>query len=833
MQKSKPSAIILCVGIVVLAIGCIFQNQSSTPPPTYQWQSALNDNFISMKGSEEYWMYVLGEDFSGLPTKGPAAFWSWSDTTGGILTIGNRMATVIGHVRGTSPLKGGTYPDAVQISMGFRLSSVDSNAAAVMLIDSTKRTEYRLSINRDSAGKIAPNVLIIACISIDSNKVISETHQTLTVKQQPTSNTPCQFVLTIDNSSATGTLQMGSLFGGVVRLDSSVIMASPPARSFSLAAGIDLEGTPTLPVYADSIYVQADYKKQGLNMWQWNDTSILWQDNTAMEIRSVGHADGALMQGGMRLNWPATSPVRVSMDAKFSSITANAAAVTVLDSVNNRRYWLIVGNNGVGQAAAGQLSAIATDGVNSRTIISQSHQTIPNLTANTYYRLVLTLDGSNVAGEIQQSGSAVAQTSIPSTTISANNIGMLFPAVELVGTSLSPVYARAFQVEIYKVVETGGGSCPFVYSFDGADWVFEAEPYGGAFTRGLQRTEWCVLEHCKEINGHYALRMTNELEETQFTDELKLVIVDHDSGVTIAPDASGGIHTIENPEAPCSARDAAGTDILPFVRKKDGRSWQSSLLSRATGTTTAARDTLEFEFRKPRAARTVKLLINTSTTLFGAEIGKRFLAMHGCLLSKWYDEIDKGGAALDQVHTWYQNEELYMLKAWVKTPDGWKARETILGSGPMASNDKVYIIDTRDIPGNMLRIRLCPPAGFWSFDYLAADFSADRQLSLHEAGATTARQNDGKDVCKAIGERDGSFLVSEKGSSVELSFAAPTLTHHTVRSVVLKANGWYRIHLDATGMPRFDLLARMNEPGFGAKFAIKEYLRLYKQTAMR
>jgi len=54
-------------------------------------------------------------------------------------------------------------------------------------------------------------------------------------------------------------------------------------------------------------------------------------------------------------------------------------------------------------------------------------------------------------------------------------------------------------------------SCPFVYSWDGKQPVFDAEPYGGAITRGLEKDDFSALERLREQDGLYQLKITNEV----------------------------------------------------------------------------------------------------------------------------------------------------------------------------------------------------------------------------------------------------------------------------------------------------------------------------------
>jgi hypothetical protein len=822
MKKQGTSKFFLVAAMFALLIDCTRQS-STAPVYTYQWASALSDNFTVAAGS---WQEMYGVvDFSGnagLP-------WSWGDTSGGALTFRDGQALAAGRVHGAAFIKGATLSNPVRISLHVLLSSADSNSAAVVLIDSAIPRQYLLSIGRNSGDQPAPRVFTIACLSADgARRVISEAHQTV---PGLAANVLYQLELTLDGSSIQGSLlQAGSSIGHVA-VDPGI------SASSQLYAGIDLEGMPSLPVNASGFTVAFYYPSRRTCTWQWSDASAIRLDSLASTTPAtvIGHTAGIPTQKatGVRYSWIANSPLRVSMDIRLSSTAFGAAAVTILDNASDRRYWLIIGNNGVGQAAAGELSVIMTQADSPQTIVDQTHQTVRNLSANTDYRLVLTLDNSTISGEIQQSGSSIAQTKISASPISAGKTEALFPGVDFVGTASSPVYADNFQVETYQQqVSTGsGGSCPFIYSFDGAHYVIDAEPYGGSICKGLKRTEWCVLHHCKEVGGAYELLMTNELDETQYTDELKLLAVDHPCSLFVGPDVSGKIHTFSRPLIPLSAEDRSGENILALCAAQDGQRWTGSMKRFDPDGKDEPRDTLTFRFAKPRNAASAKLLINAGTTDWGEAMGKRFLAMYGSGVDRWYDEVDKGGAAYERIMKWYRDEGLYMLKLQVHTREGWKTRATILGAGPVVAADRVYVIDIHDAPGDTLSVRLAPPAGFWTIDWVAADYTADAPITVHEIPSLHALNRTGGDVRMMLDSIDNNWHVAEKGDSVRMVFPAPPPAKGLGRTVVLKANGYYKIHLKASGLPEFGLLAHLDKPGFSARFALREYRKLERAQA--
>jgi hypothetical protein len=392
----------------------------------------------------------------------------------------------------------------------------------------------------------------------------------------------------------------------------------------------------------------------------------------------------------------------------------------------------------------------------------------------------------------------------------------------IVGMVLLTVLAIDAIKNIHLVPEYD--SCPFVYSFNGEEYVLDAEPYGMAITEGLKRTDWVEMSNLRDVGGKYRVLLANELKETQYTDELKLAVVDHAVRVKIAPDTAGRMHTFARPIAPMRAVDGKGRDILTFVAKNDLVFWTSRLEEKSADDG-EMRDELVFEFPKPAGAKKAKLLANAWTTQWGSLSAGRFLKLYGSSLPERYADVDRFGPTYRQFLKWMSSEELYTMKIWVETPSGWKARGMIYGGAPVVAKDKAYVLDVGDVSGEVLRIKLRPPVNFWMVNSLAVDYGEDSPVQVAELAAERAVDPLGRDVREDLAATDGSYQTSSnRGERTELVFAVPPMKEGLERTVFVKASGYYRIHIDAKGEPQTERIARvLGEPGFAARYSFREY----------
>ena len=392
-------------------------------------------------------------------------------------------------------------------------------------------------------------------------------------------------------------------------------------------------------------------------------------------------------------------------------------------------------------------------------------------------------------------------------------------------------------------------SCPFIYSYNGKKYVIDAEPYGGSICPALKRTEWCRLEKIEETEGQYKIRVLNELDETQYTDELKLVVVDHPKETLVAPAVTGEFYAFSGPVSPVKALENGKNDILALVSQNDSVSWETATENIGAENRGNLKDELIFEFPKPENSKNARLIVNACTSLWGSRMIREYLELYGNEVGKIYDKManfqkvvelydgsrDFENKSFEDNTGWLIKDELYRMFVQVETGTGWKTRAWAAGGGPFFSEDRVYNMDISDVKGTTLKIKLTPPANFWKINYVAVDYSESSPVAVKELSAKSAVDHEGKDVTAALANMDNNFLVMPYiGDSVVMTFTAPERAAETERSVFIKANGYYDIHLKETGKPQADILKKIHdEPGFSIRYAMKLYNNLKKDIASK
>ena len=178
-------------------------------------------------------------------------------------------------------------------------------------------------------------------------------------------------------------------------------------------------------------------------------------------------------------------------------------------------------------------------------------------------------------------------------------------------------------------------SCPFLFTWNGSAFQFVTDFMGGGelgyrVSPGEHAApdpdEYVRIgpDQLKLRDGHYDLRITNELEEALFVDKLQLVAVDHPAAVAVYPNEGlkeaplppFTLATVRGAHPPLAAVDDHGHDMLPRLANVDRSFADDFPLTQPRGY--AERHTLTMDLG-PDANRAVLLMTGWTDYAFSSD----------------------------------------------------------------------------------------------------------------------------------------------------------------------------------------------------------------------
>ncbi len=134
------------------------------------------------------------------------------------------------------------------------------------------------------------------------------------------------------------------------------------------------------------------------------------------------------------------------------------------------------------------------------------------------------------------------------------------------------------------------GSCPMIYTWNGREFEYISEVLGVApLGASLARDVYFPVDHDEYVfirgeqlvarDGLLAVRLTEELRETAYIDQMRLIAVDHPEGVSIVsnekakapPFPEFKLFGVRSKQHPVAATDDRGRDVLERLTRRDRR----------------------------------------------------------------------------------------------------------------------------------------------------------------------------------------------------------------------------------------------------------------------
>lgn len=375
-------------------------------------------------------------------------------------------------------------------------------------------------------------------------------------------------------------------------------------------------------------------------------------------------------------------------------------------------------------------------------------------------------------------------------------------------------------------------SCPFIYSFDGDKYVFDAEPLGGAISKAFERTDYNKLKSLKEIDGEYKLKITNEVFETEYIDEMSLFVVDHPENTTVTMNNDGSVFALAGGEIIDYANDEEGRDIKPFLIENDFLAWQTKMPFHDQN---RKKHKIKFGFKMKEGAKKATLVYNVGTTHWGSTMLSEMLELHGKNLDEHYSNLDKKGEYYNFTMDFLRRAELYDLELKLKINGEFKTQAVLQGGGPFKTESRVVELDISGIKGDMVEFEVNPPVGFWTLDNFTLCFDKPQQAFGKEIKVSKTIDHNGNDISEKISFSDENYYdMPTTGDWFFATYKAPPKKDGMKRTVFMKTKGWYKIQMPQTDKDSdiATIFKLIGNPGEIIKFSNERY-RLWIQNATK
>jgi hypothetical protein len=320
------------------------------------------------------------------------------------------------------------------------------------------------------------------------------------------------------------------------------------------------------------------------------------------------------------------------------------------------------------------------------------------------------------------------------------------------GGDYGPVYTREDCPECPRTP-----SCPFVYSWNGKDFIMEGEMFSNSFCSVLENETAVVLNSMKAENGIIKLKVTNERPETHFFNTLKMYAVETDNDALVYADNRYNLRTIKKELKITAAADGDGKDITDLLYSIDNNYWSSDPV--AANILKRFEDVIYIEMNTDAIMTDSISLILTAVN---SELSAAAFNYLGDELQEEYipfirsTEVDPGmRPLLDDIL------DRSALKIDVLEDNEWIYGGTIYPEAVAVDFRKLLTLPLVSRNGKMV-IRIKMLAGAWKINSLSYDSSYPEDIKITELKPLNG--------IKKLMEKDEDYLILLPGNEINLEY---------------------------------------------------------------
>jgi hypothetical protein len=347
-------------------------------------------------------------------------------------------------------------------------------------------------------------------------------------------------------------------------------------------------------------------------------------------------------------------------------------------------------------------------------------------------------------------------------------------------------YLKLLAITYYQAA-----SCPFYYSYTGDDYILDGEGLLFSILPWWERSSLVMLKNLKPVNGSYKLKVTEELTETSYLDQLSLLVAEHSPEVTVYPDFYNNLHTIKNPLMPVNCVDNEGNDCLALMEKDDiywlpQPDFEKLKDTDNDGVIDSYNESdfykeIVLEYSRSENATHAKLLYRLKEQRFGT------VGIWGGMLHTL------GRNNLDKLRDPYGDEVLEWVLSQMMTLEIWNGTDWVVlqrtsdAAASTKGNNMVFSLNLTDIDTDTVKIRFKSLVGVQGVDYVFIDYSEDEEIEVTQIQPSSVI---GGEKEKILND-DSEYLILESGDCMYVRFPELPASDNRSRTYLISDNGYY------------------------------------------
>jgi hypothetical protein len=337
------------------------------------------------------------------------------------------------------------------------------------------------------------------------------------------------------------------------------------------------------------------------------------------------------------------------------------------------------------------------------------------------------------------------------------------------------------------------GSCPTVYTFNGQEYILEAELFSYSISRYFQESDLDKLTAVKSEEATFKIRISNEALETHYIDKFTLLEVIHPGKTQVYPTYNGNFVSMREPKEPLNVKNLTGNDVTHLVGTKDNlvyRSGNESIKKLSEG---KLHDRLDLLLDLPAETESVNLLFRLRNTLLTTVLFYDLvLASQGFQAVEWTQKMQTDYLYAHLFNKLFKSYSGIKIKSKVRGE--WVFQSKIGDIGPIAWKEIAVSVPVEIIENRAeIRIEFFPDN--FMIDYIAYEpkDKLDPKIQISELKPTMIlddKNDNHLNLIETLAKSDNNYLITNPGESYFLIYENQP-QDSLKRSVFVHSKGYY------------------------------------------